>query len=405
MKALICGAGIAGLALAARLLDHGWDVHLVDKAPGPRGQGYMIDFFGPGFEALTAMGLQPRLRQLGHPATEFCYVDGEGRRVAGVDYDRFRKATGGGLVSIMRPDLELLLREAVADRAVLQYGTTVEQVAEDSGSVTLSDGARTTADLVVGADGIHSRIRSLVFGPERDHVRYLGMHTGAFVFEDEEVFRRMRDRFALTDTLHRQMGFYGLSDGRVAVFTVHRTRDPALPADPREALRREFGGMGRLVRRALDRCPPGAEVYYDQVAQIDAPRWRSGRVVLLGDAAHAVSLIAGQGASLGVAGAYVLAERLRAAGAAPSAGAAGSAAPAGSVAAALAGYEERWRPVAGEVQARARQRVGEWFLPASPSRLLLRRWGFRAMRVPGLDRLLTGALFPTSRSTVARLSE
>ncbi|WP_030543542.1 FAD-dependent monooxygenase [Streptomyces albus] len=397
MKALICGAGIAGLTLAARLLDHGWDVHLVDKAPGPRGQGYMIDFFGPGFEALTAMGLEPRLRQLGHPASEFRYVDGAGRRVTGVDYARFRKAAGGGLVSIMRPDLELLLREAVAGRAVLQYGTTVERVADDGASVTLSDGTRTTADLVVGADGIHSRIRSLVFGPERDHFRYLGMHTAAFVFEDEEVFQRVRGRFALTDTLHRQMGFYGLPGGRVAVFTVHRTGDPALPRDPREALRRQFGGLGPLVRRALDRCPPGEEVYYDQVAQIHAPRWRSGRVVLLGDAAHAVSLIAGQGASLGVAGAYVLAERLRAA---------GPAASAGSVAAALAEYERRWRPVADAVRAAARGRVGAWFLPTSPARLLLRRWGLRAMNVPGPDRLLAGALFPAARSTaVARAGE
>ncbi|MBQ0983095.1 FAD-dependent monooxygenase [Streptomyces sp. F63] len=397
MKALVCGAGIAGLTLAVRLLDQGWEVHVVDKAPGPRGQGYMIDFFGPGHEALTAMGLRPRLRQLAHPASEFSYVDGAGRRVTAVDYARFRKAAGGGLVSIMRPDLELLLREAVGDRATLQYGTTVESVEADGGSVTLSDGTRTTADLVVGADGIHSRVRSLVFGPERDHFRYLGMHTAAFVFEDEEVFRRMRDRFALTDTLHRQMGFYGLEQGRVAVFTVHRTGDPSLPADPRAALRREFEGLGPLVRRALDRCPPGEEVYYDQVAQIDAPRWRSGRVVLLGDAAHAVSLIAGQGASLGVGGAYVLAERLRVAGATGAAGA---------VATALAEYEQRWRPVAGEVQTRARQRVGEWFLPTSPARLLLRRWGLRAMNLPVLDRLLTGALFPAAHSTaVARAGE
>ncbi|MFE7897240.1 FAD-dependent monooxygenase [Streptomyces sp. NPDC057424] len=387
MRAVICGAGIAGLALANRLRQHGWEVHVVDRAPGPRTQGYMIDFFGPGYEALTAMGLQARLRELASPVEELRYIDGRGRVTVSVDYALFSKALNGEIVSIMRPELERLLRESVTDEIDLRYGTTVDRI--DDGRAWLSDGTTLDADLIVGADGVHSRVRSLAFGPERGYLRYLGLQTGAFVFTDPEVFEQIRGRFVLTETLNRQMGFYGLGEGRVAVFAVRRSTDPKLPEDPREELRRAYAGMGDLTQRALERCPPPDEIYYDQVAQIGMPRWTDGRVALVGDAAHAVSLVAGQGASLGVAGAYVLAERLHAAPSVPEA---------------LAGYERRWRPVATEVQQAARDRVTEWFLPTSSARLLLRRWGFRAMRLPGLDRLLVGPLFPKNHQTVAELS-
>jgi 2-polyprenyl-6-methoxyphenol hydroxylase-like FAD-dependent oxidoreductase len=125
------------------------------------------------------------------------------------------------------------------------------------------------------------------------------------------------------------------------------------------------------------------------VAQTVTPRWTDGRVALVGDAAHAVSLVAGQGASLGVAGAYVLAERLQAA----------SSVPEG-----LADYERRWRPVVTDVQEAARDRVTEWFVPTRMATLLLRRWGFRAMKLPGLDRILVGPLFPKGHRSVAELS-
>lgn len=387
MRAVISGAGIAGLALANRLHHHGWEVHVVDRAPGPRAQGYMIDFFGPGFEAITAMGLEPRLRELASPVQEFSYIDDRGRTTVSVDYALFAKAVDGGMVSIMRPALERLLRESTAGAIDLRYGTTVDRITD--GAVELSDTTTLDADLIVGADGVHSGVRSLTFGAERDDLRYLGMQTGAFVFTDPTVFEQVRGRFVLTETLNRQLGFYGLDDGRVAVFTVFRTDDRALPDDPRAALRRTFTGMGDLADRALAQCPPSDEIYYDQVAQTVTPRWTDGRVALVGDAAHAVSLVAGQGASLGVAGAYVLAERLRAA----------SSVPEG-----LADYERRWRPVVTDVQDAARDRVTEWFVPTRMATLLLRRWGFRAMRLPGLDRILVGPLFPKGHRSVAELS-
>ncbi|MBE1874241.1 FAD-dependent monooxygenase [Myceligenerans pegani] len=386
MKAIVCGAGIAGLAAAGRLHHHGWEVLVVDSAPGPREQGYMIDFFGPGFQALTAMGLLPQLREAASPVDEFRYIDARGRTTVAVGYDRFTKALDGEITSVMRPALERVLREALPGDVGLRYGTTIERIDDDA--VELSDGTVLTPDLVVGADGIHSRVRSLVFGGERDDVRPLGMHTGAYVLTDPEMHREVRRQFVLTESLDRQMGFYGIGEDRVAVFAVHRTSDLDLPDDPRRVLRQEYAGLGDLADRALAHCPPSGEVYYDLVAQIDTARWHAGRVALIGDAAHAVSLVAGQGASLGVAGAYVLAERLN---------------RAGTVAEGLADYERLWRPMAGGVQANARDRAADWFVPATTTKLLLRRWGFRAMRLPGLDRILVGPLFPKEHRTVAEL--
>jgi 2-polyprenyl-6-methoxyphenol hydroxylase-like FAD-dependent oxidoreductase len=387
MKAVICGAGIAGLALAHRLHHHGWDVHLVDHAPGPRPQGYMIDFFGPGHEALQLMGLGDELNRHASPVGEFRYIDDRGRTTVRIDYALFAKALGGELVSIMRPALERLLREALPDQVDLRYRTTIDTIDDDR--VHLSDGTTVDADLVVGADGVHSRVRTLAFGPEQDCLRYLGMHTGAYIFTDPEMFAQVRGQFVLTETRNRQMGFYGLTDDQVAVFAVHRTSGTALSGDPRDAFRAAYAGMGDLAERALAACPAPDQVYYDQVAQIDLPQWSKGRTVLLGDAAHAVSLIAGQGASLGVAGAYLLGECLD---------------RASSVEEGIAEYERRWRPVAGDVQRAARDRVTEWFLPRTSTRLLLRRWGFRAMQLPGLDRLLVGPLFPKGRKHVAELA-
>lgn len=367
MKVVVSGAGIAGLTLARRLGAAGHTVVVAERAPGPRPEGYMIDFFGPGYDVAEHLGLLPRVHELGYRFTEAGYHDETGRRRAGLNFERFAQTLDGRMTSIMRPDVERILREALPPPVELRYDAAVRAVDNraDGVSVALADGSTVEADLLVGADGIHSTVRRLVFG--EGHVRHLGFHTAAFTFTDPEVHALVEGRFCLTDTVGRQVGCYGLRDGRVAAFTVHRTDDPTLPGDPQAAVREAYAGMGWIVPRVLSHCPP--QLYYDQVAQVVLPRWHRDRVVLVGDACGAVSLLAGQGASLGMGGAFVLADHLDD----------------------PAAYERLWRPVVEDKQQVARNGA-RWFLPATTARLRARRVAMRLARLPWIDRRIAVSL-------------
>ncbi|HEX8761972.1 MAG TPA: FAD-dependent monooxygenase [Pseudonocardiaceae bacterium] len=137
---------------------------------------------------------------------------------------------------------------------------------------------------------------------------------------------------------------------------MHHSLDPGLPEDTQQAVREMYSSLGWVAARALARCPTSSELYYDQVAQTEIPQWSRQRVTLVGDACQAVSLLAGQGASLAIAGAYVLGEQL---------------ASSDSVDAALARYQHLWQPVTTEKQQVAR-RGARWFLPSSSLPLWLR---------------------------------
>lgn len=384
MRIVVCGAGISGLSLAHRLSALGIEVVLLERAPGPRTQGYMIDFFGPGYDAIRAMGLLEAVEEVAYQIAEVSFVDERGRHRAGIRPDQ---VADGPLLNLMRPDLEAVLHKSLPPEVDLRFGANVEAVTDhgDGVTATLADGTALEADLLVGADGIHSTVRRHVFGPERDFLRYLGFHTAAFGFESPRIRAELQGRACLTDTVGSMMGFYGLDGDRVAAFAVHRTPDPELPPDPRSAIVERYGGLGWIVPEVLRACPPSSSIYYDQVAQIVLPRWSKGRVVLVGDAAYAVSLLAGQGASLGIAGAYVLAEQL---------------ATVEQIPAALDRYEQQWRPVAEGKQRTGRGAAG-WFLPPSKAHLRLRRATLRLARLPGAQRLLAKTLGGMSTKVIA----
>ena len=170
-------------------------------------------------------------------------------------------------------------------------------------------------------------------------------------------------------------GLYSIREDEVAAFLVSREAEgPGREPEPaRQRLRREFAGIGDAVDRLLDLCPE--HPYDDTVAQVVMPRWHTGRTVLVGDACGAVSLLAGQGGSLAIAGAARLADIL------------GPVGSPGGIGAALQRFEQQWRPVV-EVAQKSGRRTAATFLPRNNAQRLLRRWVIRATRLPGVDRLV-----------------
>jgi len=385
VKAIICGAGIAGLTLAWWLERDGWDVVLVEREDGPRAGGYMIDFFGSGYDVAEMMGLLPELKEAHTRVAELSYVDQNERSEGEIAYSRVASVFDGRILSFMRGDLERALLDAVKGRVLIRYGTSVEQVSDGIGvMVTLTDSGVERADLLVGADGVHSRIRELVFGSQERFLRYLGYHAASFVLRDDDLGRRVGDRFVMVGVPGRQAGLYPTNDGRLAASFIHASPDRALPEDPQQELRDVYGNLGGLVRRTLRQVPEDGEVYYDRVAQIEMDYWSRGPIVLIGDACHAVSLMAGQGASLAMGGAFVLAEELRAG---------------VGVGRAISAYERRMRPFVQDRQ-RAGRNTARWFVPTQHWRMTTRRIALAAARLPGATAVLRAAFSPLRDSVV-----
>ena len=374
MKALIAGAGIAGLAAALSLNRRGWQVEVVERAKGFRSGGYMIDFFGPGFDAAERLGLLPALKRRSSDIDKVDWVGPAGRLDAKLDYRLVKKAAQGRLFPLLRGDVEEVLHDSLPAEIAVRFGTSVATVAQNDAGVqaTLGDGQVVTADLLVGADGIHSTVRQAVFGAERQFLRPLGYRTAAYFFEDAEVTRRLGGTFSIMTLPGRLAGFYEATPRRLASFFVWTDASLEPDRDPAATLRARFGDLGWVVPAALVAAPHTTEIYEDVVAQVAMPRWSNGRVVLIGDAAYAVSLVAGQGASMALAGGTLLGELLT---------------PGTAIEPALRAMEAQLRPAVLQKQ-RSGRRTARWFVPATQLHIVLRNLAFRAMNT----RLLSGLL-------------
>ena len=380
MDVTIVGGGIAGLALAHQLApDH--DVTVLESSPGPRGGGYMIDFFGPGFVAAERMGIIEELRTRGHVFEGVRYAAPDGRETGRIDVGPLAAALGGRYFSILRPEVEQGLLAVLPESVQLRYDARVlaarsipeaRAAAPDRAVVELEDGTTITSDLVVACDGVRSAVRGTV-APGHGEIVPMGYRVASYLYPDPELAAELGERMLMTDTVGRVGWAYAAGDSRVGVMFAERV-DPALterPTPDPERLQREFAGLHPAVDRALAHAP---ESFYDDlVAQAIAPRWSRGRIVLAGDAAHAPSLLAGLGTSLAIGGAEALARSLRAAGPHVEVG--------------LAEYERRWRPTAEKTQ-RAGRSSASFFTPSSPGQLRLQQLLRRAFSLPGITRVL-----------------
>ena len=182
MKVLISGAGIAGPTLAYWLAHYGLEPTLIEVAPSLRTGGYVIDFWGAGFDIAERMGALPEIRSKGYLMQEVRVVNASGKRTAGFPAEAFARMTNGRYVSLPRGELAAIIFGKLEGRVEAIFGDSVKHIEqmEKGVRVTFTGGGSRDFDLVVGADGLHSRIRELVFGPESKFEKYLGYKVAAF---------------------------------------------------------------------------------------------------------------------------------------------------------------------------------------------------------------------------------
>lgn len=378
MKAVICGAGIAGLALAVCLGQRGWQVTLLEQGQAARGEGYMIDLFGSGYEAARRMGLMPRLEQLAYEFACIRWLKPSGRMTVRLPYRTLKVLFDGRLMSLMRSDLERALIEKLPAGIEIRFGAWVTQIRTPVGGVDvlLNTGAVEHADVLIGADGIRSRVRDLTFGDGGSWIRFLGFHTAAFVVEDAALREALQSDLHMLSAPGRQVGLYPVRDGQVAAFFVHRTAERTSLGAPIDALTKAYGDFTWQLPELLEYAKKLPSFMYEQVGQVVLPHWSRGRIALLGEACQAVSLLPGQGAALSMAAAFVLGEELN---------------RGDDVKLALARYEKRVRPPLAQMRRNGRKSA-EWLVPATAAGIAARDAALRLASIRGLARLLRPAV-------------
>lgn len=308
-RAVIIGAGIAGLTAALRLRQAGWRVLLVERAPARRAGGYAVTFAGLGYDASERMGILPALAEHAVAATDMHYFRSDGRRRFSLPRETVRAMQKARSLLLFRGDIEAVLYEAVRGHTEMRFGTTLEGVEQDEHGVraALSDGATVEADLLIGADGLHSRTRALAFGEEPRFRHDLGYMIGVSPLGGLPS-AVPPDATSSVTAPGRSMALINAGGGRDYSFFGYRTdhveRDLADGAEV--SISRAFHGLGWAVPEILDGLGQADSIYFDAVSQVRLDRWRSGRVVLLGDAAWCVTLFAGYGSALAVGGAEQL---------------------------------------------------------------------------------------------------
>ena len=375
---LISGAGIAGPTLAFWLKAAGFEPTIVERSSGLRTGGYVIDFWGLGYDLAERMGLIDEINSTGYHVREMSVVDDSGRRVAGFGTSVFLELTGGRYVTLPRSALSRLLFDKVEDRIETIFGDEIVALEQDADGVrvALDYAGERRFDLVVGADGLHSSVRRLAFGPQARFEKHLGYAVAAF--EASGYRPRNEDVYLMYGKPGRMLGRFTLHDDRTLflfVFVASGADSPVTPKAQKALLRDLYGRGGWECEQILSELEQAEELYFDSVSQIRLPSWSRERVALVGDAAFCVSLLAGQGSALAMIAAYVLAGELGAS--------------EGSYPQAFANYEARLRSYIASKQ-RGAQRFAGAFAPKTPAGLYFRNMVIRAFAIPGLARFVIG---------------
>jgi len=377
-RILISGAGVAGPCLAYWLRHHGFEPTIVERAPRLRPGGYVVDFWGAGFDVAERMGLVPEILNKGYRIKEVRQVDRNGKRVSGFAVDVFDRLSGGRFTSVPRGELAASIYRALGGQVETIFDDSVSAIEDSPGEVRVSfeRSAPRTFDLLFGADGLHSQVRRLVFGEDSRFERYLGLKVAAFT----ATGYRPRDELAyvMHTEVGQQISRFSMREDRSLFLFVFADRGAELPSDlggQKALLHQRFSNSGWECPQILEALDGGDGLYLDRVSQIHMDRWSHGRVALLGDAAFCVSLLGGQGSALAMVAAYTLAGELKAAH--------------GDHQAAFERYQERLGRFIAMKQ-KAAVRFAPFFAPKSRFGIFFRNQVMKLMAIPVISEVAVG---------------
>ncbi|GAB3217004.1 FAD-binding domain [Mycolicibacterium hippocampi] len=376
MKIAISGAGVAGAALAHWLHRTGHTPTLIEQAPQFRTGGYMIDFWGVGYRVARLMGLEDQIVAAGYDIKSIRSVGANGNTKADVDAEVFRNISGADFTSLPRGDLAGAIYDTIEGKIDTRFGDSITSLVDRPGAVgvTFEHAPPDEFDLVIGADGLHSNVRRLVFGPDEAFEHYLGCKVAACVVDGY----RPRDElvYVTYNTPGRQVARFALRGDRTMFLFVWRAgHDDRRP--PKDQLRNTFGDAGWECEQILAAVDTVDELYFDVVSQIKMDRWSQGRVLVIGDAAGCISLLGGEGTGLAMTEAYVLAGELQRA--------------EGDHRLAFGRYEDRLRPFIAGKQAGAERMLG-FFATRTRFGLWFRNFAMNMMDVGPLAKLFAGSV-------------
>jgi 2-polyprenyl-6-methoxyphenol hydroxylase-like FAD-dependent oxidoreductase len=354
---LISGASVAGPSLAYWLGRHGFQPTVVEIAPALRGGGYAVDFRGATHQTvLDRMGVLGEISRRQTGGSPMCFVDERGRPLLHLPAE-----FAGGDMEIVRSELSAVLYERSRDTTEYIFGDSIAAMTESAGGVDVvfERGAERTFDLVIGADGLHSNVRRLSFGPEAQFVSFLGYYVAGWDVPNHLNLGRASLNYNVPGKL-ASVGADRRDSARANAFFVFASQQ--LDYDRRDLEQQKkllveaFGGVGWQVPDLIEALSDASEFYFDSISRVDLASWSKGRVALVGDAACGATL-GGMGTGTAIVAAYVLAGEL--------------AATAGGYRSAFARYEHALRDYARRCQ-KGGDRAGAFLAPRTSARIRMR---------------------------------
>lgn len=355
-RILIHGAGVAGLTCAIWLGRNGFRPVIIEKAPEIRAAGgFIICLSGASYRFADELGMMKDLKERDSDIYNASYHDKKGNTLLSLDYKALFE--GVDFIQITRDEIENVLYKHAKDLAEYRFSTSAKKISQenpDKVQVEFIDGKQEEFDIVIGTDGLHSTVRKLVFD-ENDIVKhYLGLQVAAYKLDD---IQGLKNKFEYHMDKNRYMVLYSCRDGKLGTIFLWKSADKIAPSikDRWETLQKNYQDAEPLFKKIIEHYPDTSPMYMDPLIQIEMKKWHKGRVVLLGDAAHCMTLLSGQGASSAFADASYLSRTLIEA----------------EYEQAFNQYEQQMRPDISVMQP-ATRKGAKWYIPGNTFRHILR---------------------------------